>query len=311
MTVRLALLCAGQGGQHPQMFDRLAAEPTAQGVLDRVSAQAGFDVCALGAHADEAAMADNRLAQVLVVGHALAAATALRAAGIEPAVCAGYSVGEMAAHGAAGIWDAEETLALTAQRAGHMDAAGLEAGVPLRMCAVIGIEAAAAGRLAERCGAALAIVNGARHVVVGGPLDAVERFECLAPEHGATHVRRLPVNIASHTRFIAAAAEPFARALTDAHWNPPRATVLSGLDGRAITCAADSVRLLSRQIHDTLHWHECLHAVFEYGVDAVLEIGPGRALTKMVGESFPAVPVRAWEEFRSPSGVAKWLARLG
>lgn len=293
------------------MFDRLAAEPAAQGVLDRVSTHAGLEVRSLAAHADEAAMMHNRLAQVLVVGHALAAAAALHAEGVEPALYAGYSVGEMAAHGAAGIWSAEDTLRLTVQRANHMDAAAGNAGLPLRMCAVIGMEALAAAGVADRCGLALAIVNGPQHVVVGGPLDAVERFERLAPEHGATHVRRLPVHIASHTRFIAAAAAPFSRDLMAARWSPPRGIVLSGVDGRAIATAEDSARLLSRQLHDTLQWHDCLQSAFEYGVHAVLEIGPGRALTKMVGEAFPGIPARAWDEFRSAAGVAKWLARLG
>jgi len=308
--MRVAVLCAGQGGQHPGMFDRLAAMPAAAEVLEQASALAGFDVRSL-AERDARTFADNRLAQILVVAHALAGMAALRAEGVEPVVFAGYSAGEMAAHGAAGVWDAATALALTDRRAAAMDEAAAAQAGPFGMGAVLGLSEDEAVRLAEVAGVALAIVNGARHVVVGGPLSGLERFEAEAPAHGATHVRRLDVRIASHTPFIAAAAEPFARVLEAAPWSAPRGVLLSGLDGRAITRHADTVALLSRQLHAPLRWRDCLDAMLEYGIDAVLEIGPGRALAKMVEEAFPGVPVHAFDEFRSAAGAARWLERAG
>ncbi|MBA4741832.1 MAG: acyltransferase domain-containing protein [Azoarcus sp.] len=305
----LAFICAGQGGQHPEMFGQLAGEQAAGEVLDLVSAQVGFDVRTLADRGTEVDLTGNRIAQLLVVGHVLATIAALRAEGVRPALCAGYSVGEMAAHGAAGVWDAQTTLALTALRAQYMDAAAAAASSPLRMSAVIGIDAVQAEALAHAQGAALAIVNGPRHVVIGGPEEAVERFERLAPEYGATHLRRLSVSIASHTPFIAAAVSPFAAVLTATNWARPRATLLSGLDGRALTRHDDTVAWLSRQICEPLQWHDCLHSMIEYGVDVVLEIGPGRALTRMIEEGFPGIRARACDEFRSAAGAAAWLSR--
>lgn len=291
------------------MFTSLAGEDGACEVLDLISEHLGFDVRTLAERGSAVALTDNRVAQLLVVGHALASVAALRAEGIRPAVCAGYSVGEMAAHCAAGVWDARTTLALTALRAQYMDEAAAAVGGALCMTAVIGIDAAHAERLACAEGAALAIVNGPRHVVIGGPEAAVERFERLAPAHGASHLRRLSVGIASHTPFIAAAVAPFASALEAADWSRPRGTLLSGLDGRSLARHGDTVGWLSRQISEPLRWHDCLQSMIEYGVDVVLEIGPGRALTRMINEDFPALRARACEEFRSAAGAAAWLAR--
>ncbi|AUN96142.1 malonate decarboxylase subunit epsilon [Pseudazoarcus pumilus] len=293
------------------MFGQLAREPAAGEVLDLVSAQLGFDVRTMAERVTESELCGNRIAQLLVVGHALATVAALRAEGVRPALCAGYSVGEMAAHGAAGVWDAQTTLALTALRAQNMDAAAAAACGPLCMSAVIGIDAVQAEALAPAHGAALAIVNGPRHVVIGGPEEAVERFERQAPEYGATHLRRLSVSLASHTHFIAAAVPPFAAALSAANWARPRATLLSGLDGRALMRHEDTVAWLSRQICEPLQWHDCLQSMIEYGVDVVLEIGPGRALTRMIEEDFPGIRARASDEFRSVAGSAAWLARNG
>jgi [acyl-carrier-protein] S-malonyltransferase len=306
--MRIAVLCAGQGGQHPAMFDRLAQMPAAARVLELASAHAGFDVTTLPA-CDPDTFTDNRLAQLLVVTHALAASAALRAEGVDPVLYAGYSVGEMAAHGAAGVWDADTTLELTACRAACMDEAAATHVDPLGMSAVLGLAEADVARLAEAAGVAVAIFNGVRHLVVGGPLPALSRFEEAALRYGASHLRRLEVRIASHTPFIADAAASFADLLSEAPWQAPIGVLLSGLEGDAIKCREDTVKLLSRQIHASLRWHDCLEAMLEYGVDAVLEIGPGRALTKMMEEAYPAVPVHAFDEFRSAAGAARWLAR--
>lgn len=292
------------------MFERLAHMPAAAEALDCTSALAGLDVRGLPACAPQT-LTDNRLAQILVVGHALAATAALRAEGIEPALYAGYSVGEMAAHGAAGVWSTSTTLALSARRAATMDEAAANHGEPLGMSALLGLAEADVTRLAQDAGVAIAIVNGPRHLVVGGPLPALTRFEEAALARGASHLRRLDVRIASHTPFIASAAAPFAALLAETSWTAPAGVLLSGLDGCAIRGPGDSVERLSRQIHAPLRWHDCLEAMVEYGIDAVLEIGPGRALAKMVEEAFPALPVHAFDEFRSATGAARWLARAG
>jgi [acyl-carrier-protein] S-malonyltransferase len=45
----------------------------------------------------------------------------------------------------------------------------------------------------------------------------------------------------------------------------------------------------------------------EAGVDTVLELGPGAALATMVRTSYPALRVRAFDDFRSLDGVRDWL----
>ena len=49
----------------------------------------------------------------------------------------------------------------------------------------------------------------------------------------------------------------------------------------------------------------------ESGVRVVLELGPGRSLAKLIGESQPEIVVRSVADFRSWPGVIDWLqARL-
>lgn len=304
----LALVCAGQGGLHAEMFLALAAEPAAAPVLDTLSRLAEHDVLRLHEMWDETRLTRNRLSQLLVVGHALAAHAALAEEGVAAGVCAGYSVGEMAAHACAGAWSASAALELTGRRADCMDRAA-DKGGPMGLVSLIGLSVDDCEGLAEAKGCAVAIVNGHDHVVVGGPADALSQIETAAPELGARTVRRLPVTVASHTHFLGAAVAPFETVLREAQWQTPDCPVLSGLDGRPVLTGDAMVELLSRQIGERLEWRYCLQSLVEHGATVFLEIGPGRALTRMVEALLPDMPARAYEDFRSAAGAAKWLRR--
>lgn len=302
----LAILCSGQGAQHAEMFRTLAGEEAARPILARVGDLTGLDPFAPALDAAPEALAANRLAQPLVVGHALAAHAALAAHGIGAAVHAGYSAGEFAAHGCAGALDAAAILDLMARRAAFMDACAHDA--PQGMVATIGLPLREAEAMARQAGAFVAIVNAPDHVVVGGRLAALDLYEAEAVAR-ARHLRRLPVRVASHTPLMAPAAPDLHAALAASEWRRPDAPTLSGLDGRALQTPADAALHLARQVHERIDWARCVESVFEYGATAVLEIGPGRALTRMIEESHPGIPVRAFEDFRTAAGAATWASR--
>lgn len=303
----LAVLCSGQGGQHPAMFARLKDEPDAAPVLDALSRRCGFDVRQLEDRAGQLDLSDNRLAQLLITGHALAVHATLGET--ELSACLGYSVGEIAAAACAGGFASEAALSLIEQRAACMDAARAASAVAQSMLACIGVAEARAEAVAEAHGAAIAIVNGPDHVVIGGPVAALDAVEAELAGQGARNLRRLPVQIASHTRWMAAAGAAFAEVLDGAAWRTPRTTLLSGMDGRTIRSKADAVAALSGQIFRKLEFGRSLDLLVEHGTTCALEIGPGRALTRMFEQAHPDVPVRAFEDFRSAAGTAAWAAR--
>ncbi len=306
----LALICSGQGGQHPTMFASLMDEDGAQPVLRALSERLGLAIRDLAA-LDRAALDlhANRVAQMLIVGQALAARAALAGHGLPaPAVLLGYSVGELAAHGCAGCFAPEAALDLACARAEAMDAAA-PPSQRLGMIGVIGLGRAEVEAAAAAAGAALAIINGADHMVVGGPADALARFEAGVSALGAPHLRRLAVETASHTPFLDGAPPRFAAALEPVAWRAAPMPVLSGLDGHAVRTAVDAKRTLAAQLHQPLDWHRCLLAAAEYGATAFLELGPGRSLAKMVEQMLPGLPARALEDFRSVAGAAAWAGR--
>ena len=119
----LAILCSGQGRQHPAMFALTGDAPQAASLFAQAATSlGGRDPRPLVQVGDPAALHRDRVGQLLCTLQALAAAAALTDALSGRVIVAGYSVGELAAWGAAGVIGPARTLDLAACRAQAMDA---------------------------------------------------------------------------------------------------------------------------------------------------------------------------------------------
>jgi len=300
----LCWLCPGQGSQTPEMLAWLAADPLTAPHLQAL--QAGLAPDTRAAADDPVRCFDNRHAQSLIVLYGLVVAAALREAGVRPAVVAGYSVGELTAHGAAGALAPETAMALARRRAECMDAASPP---DHGLLAVRGLALDRVRQQAEAAGAAVSIVNGADHVVLAGPRPVLATLERHLAAQGA-HAVPLAVTVPAHSRWLADAAAPFAEALAAAPWAPHDAPVPSGIDGRTVASKPAAVDALSRQLVEPLDWARALDVAREHGASVFFELGPGDSLTRMVRERHPDLEARALSEFQTVRGAATWLARM-
>jgi [acyl-carrier-protein] S-malonyltransferase len=305
MSGLVAFLCSGQGGQHPGMFDLVADSPEAHPVFASATQLLGRDPRTLVR--DEAAIFEGTVAQVLCCTQALAAWAAL-GLGKGRAVIAGYSVGELAAWGCAGMLDAGTTLTLAHRRAALMEAA---APPHHGLAGIVGLPRPVLDGILSAHGASVAIVNADDSFVVGGALESLDALCRDAAARGATRTVVLPVSVPSHTPFLAGAVAPFEEALRAVVPRPPRFGVrlLSGLDGNAVQDVDSGSAKLARQIASPIDWAACLDACRASGARLVLELGPGTALSRMAARVLPAGTARAVEDFRTIDGLRSWLAR--
>jgi len=293
-----ALLFSGQGTQHPAMLPWLAEDALVRDTCARLGV-------ADWRHAleDPAWAAHNAHAQTLLTGLALAAWEQLAANLPPPAAVAGYSVGELAAFGAAGVFDATTALALAGERAAAMDRCA--AGVAGGMLAVSGLAEPELERLLARSGLALAIRNGIESVVLGGPVEALDDAEHAAVRGGA-HCTRLRVNVASHTPWMREAAESFALTLESVPGHRPRCPLYSNAADR-IRDVAEARAALAAQLACTVRWDECMENLHARQLHCVLEVGPGQALARLWNQRYPDVPARACDDFRSVAAISAWV----
>jgi [acyl-carrier-protein] S-malonyltransferase len=303
----VAILCSGQGTQHPGMFDLVADYPAAASVFSVAAGLLGKDprqyVRETGPR-----LFDDRSGQILCCTQALAAWTALDAARPARAVIAGYSIGELAAWGCAGAIEADSVLRLAERRAALMDAAAPKNS---GLAAIVGVPRDALAPILAQHALAIAIINGVDSFVVGGRNDALDAACDAALAHGAVHAVRLRVAIPSHTPLLAAAVPELHAALRETAPHAPKlgCRLLSGIDGETVFDVETGIGKLARQISVTVNWAACLESCVAAGAECALELGPGTALSRMAAHFFPEGLVRATEDFRTLAGLRVWLQR--
>jgi len=302
----VALLFSGQGTQHARMLGWLATGP----LVDATNAALQVDDWR-SVFDTPGRAARNDVAQPLLTGVMLAAWQQLAPLLPPPAAVAGYSVGELAAYAAAGVFDADTALALARVRADAMDRCAIGGAGGLLAVSGIAIDRidACLAALPERDRIAVAIRNAPAMLVLGGDDEALAQAADRLASEGARCVR-LDVGVPSHTRWMRAASTQFAAELATRSLHAPRLPLFSCSGGR-IAGAEAAAAALAAQISTTLRWDDCLDAVQSRRVDCVLEIGPGSALAAMWNQRFPDVPARSVDEFAHVDAIAAWVARQG
>jgi [acyl-carrier-protein] S-malonyltransferase len=295
-----AIVCSGQGAQSPQLFSQFPFSDNALALKERARAVLEPDVRDWldEPSKDPQAIFRNHFSQPLICLYQAMVWSELKPLLPQPAMVAGYSLGELSAYGCAEALQPEEVIQLASTRARLMDAAGPRGD----LIAVTGLPPSV---VSEMAGAHLAIVIGEDHWV-GGCL--AERAESLAAElksAGARDAVPLAVTVASHTPILDAAVEPFRAALDKVTWTPPRIPVVGAGSAVKILRREQMVQSLPEQIHRTIRWDQVQQRFLDSGCRVVLELGPGRQLARMAASR--GLEARAFSEFRSPEGAAAWL----
>ena len=308
MTPRLAILCSGQGAQHPGMFDLARTDPVAASLLDTWVPPSGM--------AGILDLFANRVAQSIVTASACATWAALRVHVPAPAAVAGYSVGEVAALSVAGVIDPADAVALAHLRAAVMDSC-VDPDQLQGLLAVSGLSLPTVRRLLDQMNAfetEVAIINGHDQCILGGPVDDGPPGAGLVTlargfERAGAQTVRLPVTIASHTGWMRAAVAPLEAHIKRLPAKAPTTRLLAGVSGEASATAATALAALIRQTDQTVRWDACMDAMAESGITVALELGPGSGLSRMLAFRHPGIACRSAAEFRTLDGIGRWIAR--
>jgi len=197
-----------------------------------------------------------------------------------PSLLAGHSLGELNALHAAGALDFVAAVRLVNQRAVTM---GRETGGG--MLAVLG--PAVLERIPEvleRPGLEsvdLANLNAADQAVLAGPVGDLRKVAAVVTSEGIGRCRMLPVSAAFHSRYMRAAAAEFAHYLARVPVSDPVRPVVSSATGHLLGPDGEAASVLARQIAAPVQWHLVMQTLAGLGVTDVVELGPGRALTRL------------------------------
>ncbi|MCH3922882.1 ACP S-malonyltransferase [Limosilactobacillus sp.] len=191
----------------------------------------------------------------------------------------GLSLGEYAGLIASGAIDFDAGIALLADRGRYMQADA--DAQPSAMAALVGPDLE---RVQETLSAYptvwVANYNSPRQVVIGGPTEELRTAANALKDAGAAKkIVILKVSGAFHTPLFNKAAHRMHERLKDVKFNQPALPVISNTTVEPFQ-AATIGPIMERQLAVPTHFGADLQYLIECaGIDATLEIGPGRTLT--------------------------------
>jgi len=295
--MKLGFLYAGQGSQHPGMGADLYADPVFRAAFDRAAERVDFDLKEVCFTDQQGVLNQTRYTQPCMVAFAVAMTALLKHRGIVPAAAAGLSLGEYSALHAAGVLDAETVTELVAFRGKAMEQAA--ADKPSSMMAVLGLDRKP---LQEACGAASALgcvvianYNCPGQLVIGGEQAAVAQAAALAKEAGARRCMPLKVSGPFHTPLMAPAGAALEERFRTVTFAQPQIPVVFNCLGDVKPEDTTVPELLVRQVQSSVYMEDSIRRMAALGMDALIEIGPGRVLSGFVKKTTPQLPVYAVE----------------
>lgn len=292
----LAFLYAGQGSQHPGMgADLYEAHPAFRAVLD--AAGVDFDLKTTMFTDPDGVLNLTEYTQPCMVAFAAGMTALLAERGIVPDYAAGLSLGEYSALQCAGVFTAPQAISLAAFRGKAMAAAA--AGRPCGMTAVLGLDRE---KLQEACRQAagagvveIANYNCPGQLVIGGEQAAVAQAAALAKELGAKRCLPLKVSGPFHTSLLAPAGDALREKFKETAFGAMRIPVLFNCLGREMGPEDTIPALLEKQVQTSVYMEDTIRRLAELGVDTIVEIGPGKALSGFVKKTAPAIKTYAVE----------------
>jgi len=287
--MKLAFLYAGQGSQKAGMGkDLYEAYPAFAKAFD--AAELDFDLKRTCFEDSEGLLNQTQYTQPCMVAFAAGVTAVLYEAGIRPQYVAGLSLGEYSALQAAGVFTAKSAVELVAYRGKAMAKAA--EGVESAMTAVLNLDREALARCCEEA-STLGVVricnyNCPGQLVIGGEKAAVERAGELAKAAGARRLMPLRVSGPFHTPLMQPAADALRERFETEVFGEMQIPVL-------FNCLGDMkgeesvAELLERQVKSSVYMEDTIRRLEALGVDTIVEIGPGRALTGFVRKTAPGI----------------------
>ncbi len=312
--MKLGFLYAGQGSQHPGMgADLYEAFPAFREVLDAAQAEVDFDLKRTCFEDPEGVLNQTRYTQPCMVAFAAGLTAVLRERGIVPAAAAGLSLGEYSALHAAGVFDARTAVRLVAFRGKAMEEAAK--GHDSAMMAVLGLDREPLQAACEAAGdlgtVVIANYNCPGQLVLGGDRAAVEKAAALAKERGAKRCMPLKVSGPFHTPLMKPAGEALECYFRSVPFEAPGIPVLFNCLGREKEPGDAISALLVRQVQSSVYMEDTIRRMAALNLDALVEIGPGKALSGFVKKTVPGFPVYAVETVQDVEALEQLVKENG
>lgn len=275
---KIAFVFSGQGDQFPGMGKALYdAYPEAAAVFEMCEAlRPGTMAQCFSGTAEELQETENT--QPCLFAMEFAAAAVLTHAGISPDAAAGFSLGEVTAAAAAGLFTPETGFRLVCRRGELMQKAARMQDTA--MAAVVKLEEKTVEEICRRFDGMYPVnYNCPGQITVSGLACRMPEFSRAVKAAGG---RAIPLKVKGgfHSPFMAEAAADFGKVLADVRLRETAIPLYSNVTAQPY--AENGAELLARQISSPVRWETTIRNMIAAGIDVFVEIGPGNTLSNMI-----------------------------
>ena len=280
-----AFVFPGQGSQKVGMGKALADMfPICRETFEEADAALGEPLSRLCFEGPEERLTLTENQQPALLSVSVAACRLLMSKGYEPAFAAGHSLGEYAAHVAAGTLAFADAVKIVRRRGRYMQEA-----VPVgtgAMAAILGLDEEKVARACEEAAEGEVVspanLNGPGQVSIAGLKAAVARAGERAKAAGAKRVIPLPVSAPFHCALMKPAEERLAPELRALPAQDPRMPVVANVDAEPKRTAHEAIEALIAQVSAPVRWEAVVRRLASEGVTTYVEVGSGTVLSGLV-----------------------------
>ncbi|OOF39538.1 [acyl-carrier-protein] S-malonyltransferase [Rodentibacter rarus] len=310
---KFAMVFPGQGSQTVGMLSELAtAYPVVTETFKQASEALGYDLWQLvqQGHAEELNKTWQTQPALLAASVAIYRVWQEKYPHLKPEVMAGHSLGEYSALVCSGALDFQDAIKLVELRGKLMQQAVPEGTGA--MYAIIGLDNEAIIKACQQAeeGEVVSAVNfnSPGQVVIAGAKAAVERAATLCKEAGAKRALPLAVSVPSHCALMKPAADKLAVTLDAMAINTPEISVINNVDVAKEVESAAIRDALIRQLYSPVRWTETVEKMTQEGVQALVEIGPGKVLNGLTKRIVGDLQATSVNDLASLNSIEEFLA---
>lgn len=296
--MKIGFVYAGQGSQNVGMGQDFYEKydtyrDTIDGASQAVKTVTDVDLADLSFNGPIEKLSQTRYTQPAMVAFAIGVSKLLKEKGISPDYCLGLSLGEYSALYSAEVLDEETIMNLIAKRGKYMEEAS--AGLDVKMAAVLGgdrqtVEEACKTSTERFSGekiAAPANYNCPGQIVISGDSPAVDLASAYLKEAGVKRIIPLNVSGPFHTSLMKPAGDALAREFEKVEFKEEKARVVYNCTGKEREKDQSIAELLEKQVQSSVYLEDSIRYMAEAGVDTIVEIGPGKAISKFIKNPLP------------------------
>lgn len=298
-NLKTAFLFAGQGSQKVGMGkDLYDNNETFRRTIDSIKSD--FDIKKMMFEGPLEALSQTRYTQPCMGAFAAGVIAILKEKGIKADYVAGLSLGEYSALYYAGVFDTQTFFDLISFRGKVMEEASI--GIECKMSAVMGLESS---KLRDICNeisgleisetddenklgvhsnsyVTISNYNCNGQYVICGDVKAVEKAEIMAKEAGAKRIIPLKVSGPFHTKYMKKAGDELLKYFENIEFKKMEVPVVFNTTKSEQKSGETIKDILVSQVQSSIYMEDIIKYLEEKGVDTVIEIGPGKALSGFV-----------------------------